>query len=225
MNPRICVEFCFICFINSDGKYDIVLRNVNTLASEFVAIQVKGSFLKVMANTSIHKDIPQRPPTQLWEFHFGFAFLFSHKSQGGPWLVSHKALKMLNLSRQDLEHRISLLAPLRGFSACTYNLNSEFPRGNTQMGGNIARMFSSCILTLISWLPADLVPNANHRTYPQRCQCWRKIILVLGTYVLQLLSIHCGWSEPSVSLRQLTRDWREITAREKEESHRMEALI
>lgn len=58
VNTGSCVEFCLICFINLVRKYDIVLRNVNTLTYEFVATQVKGPFLKVMADKSIHKDIP-----------------------------------------------------------------------------------------------------------------------------------------------------------------------
>lgn len=46
VNAGICAEFCLICFIKSVRKYDIVLRNVNTLTYKFVAIQVKGFFSK-----------------------------------------------------------------------------------------------------------------------------------------------------------------------------------
>lgn len=65
----------------------------------------------------------------LCEFHFWFTFFCSHKSQGGPWLFSHKVLRMLNPSHQGLEHRTyppKHTPPIRS-SLSTYNWVANSP--------------------------------------------------------------------------------------------------
>lgn len=131
VDAGICVEFCLICFINWGRKYDIVLRNVNTLPEELVAVQVKGSFLKVMADRSIHKDIPHSRgghPQSYVNFSLDSHSSSPIKAKVGHgclptkcWECSIRAIRALNTEHIHPQH------PSIRFSFCAYNRAANSP--------------------------------------------------------------------------------------------------
>lgn len=105
-----------------------------------------------MADMSVHKDIlhsREGHPQSYVNLIFWFTFLLSHKSQGGPWLFSHKTLRKLDPSNLGLEQRTNPHtppAPPKGSSFCTSNRVANSPEETLRLREALQGCFPSAFL-------------------------------------------------------------------------------